>query len=323
MARSTSDNGLDFAAPRIQWPEGKTFAFTIFDDPDFQTVERAGPVYDYLSDLGFRTTKGAWPGDDSLPDAERRVTCADRAYFAWVQKLQERGFEIGWHGTSPRTSLRPETLAGFERFRELFGNWPKTMSQHYDCSENLYWGDDRLTSPSHRFVYNVLTRWKYHSTYYGHVPGHPMYWSDLCRERVTYVRNFVFSNINTLAACPFMPYHDPARPDVNYWYSSSEGHNVDSFTAMLSEPNQDRLEAEGGACIMYTHFAYRFTENGALDRRFHDLMARLSKKNGWFVPVSTLLDYLAAAQGPTTISPELRRALERRWLIHKVRFGNA
>ena len=24
---------------RIQWPDGKKFAFTAFDDPDFQTVE--------------------------------------------------------------------------------------------------------------------------------------------------------------------------------------------------------------------------------------------------------------------------------------------
>jgi len=323
MARSTFSGSLDFQAPKIVWPERKTFAFTIFDDPDFQTVERAAPVYEYLSDLGFRTTKGTWPGEKSLPDAERRVTCMDQAYFAWVKKLQERGFEIGWHGASPRTSLRQQTLAGFDRFRELFGDWPKTISQHYDCSENLYWGDDRLTAPSHRFVYNILTRWKNHHSYHGHRSGHPMYWSDVCRERVTYVRNFVFDNPNTLAACPFMPYHDPERPDVNNWYSSSEGHNLDTFTRMLSEPNQDRLEAEGGACIMYTHFAYRFTENGKLNRRFRELMQRLSKKNGWFVPVSTLLDHLASERGPVSIGPELRNALERRWLVHKVRFGNA
>jgi hypothetical protein len=49
-------------------------------------------------------------------------------------------------------------------------------------------------------------------------------------------------------------------------------------TRMLSERNQDRLEAEGGACITYTHFAYRFTENGKLNRRFRELMQRLQEK---------------------------------------------
>jgi hypothetical protein len=40
------------------------------------------------------------------------------------------------------------------------------------------------------------------------------------------------------------------------------GHNAGTFVRALSEQNQDRLEAEGGACIMYTHFAYQFFQNG-------------------------------------------------------------
>ena len=67
-----------------------------------------------------------------------------------------------------------------------------------------------------------------------------------------------FPEINTLRACPIMPYHDPQRPFVNQWYASSEGANCASFNAMLTEAAQDRLEAEGGACIMYTHFGHGF-----------------------------------------------------------------
>ena len=74
-----------------------------------------------------------------------------------------------------------------------------------------------------------------------------------------------------------MPYHDPARPFVNYWFASSEGANVDSFTTTLSENNLDRLAEEGGVCIMYTHFADRFVENGKINWWFRKLMDRLTR----------------------------------------------
>ncbi len=40
---------------------------------------------------------------------------------------------------------------------------------------------------------------------------------------MSYVRNFVFDEINTLAACPEMPYFDPAKPFVNAWFASLPG----------------------------------------------------------------------------------------------------
>ena len=45
------------------------------------------------------------------------------------------------------------------------------------------------------------------------------------------------------------------------------------------------MEAEGGACIMYTHFASGFVHDGGLDPRFTELVTRLAGKNGSFVPV--------------------------------------
>ncbi len=119
-----------------------------------------------------------------------------------------------------------------------------------------------------------------------------------------------------------MPYHDPLRPFVNGWFASSEGPSVESFNKTLSETNQERLEAEGGACIMYTHFGNRFYENGRINPRFANLMQRLSERPGWFVPVSTLLDYLEAHRGYRhVITAAERRVLERRWLMHKIRSG--
>ena len=89
-----------------------------------------------------------------------------------------------------------------------------------------------------------------------------------------------------------MPYKDNAKPYVNYWFASSEGNNSKKFNRCISNENQDRLEEEGGACIMYTHFASGFCQNGKLSEQFKKQMERLSQKNGWFVPAFTLLEYL-------------------------------
>jgi hypothetical protein len=304
----------------VSWPEGKRFAFTVFDDPDATTVGNGRPVYDFLAECGFRTTKGLWPTQN--PGKRRIDTCDDPEYREWARELHAQGFEIGWHGAAPYTSSREETLAGLERFEEYFGGAPATMTQHCYCFENVYWGDERLTGLQ-CLVYNVLTRWQWHKRFMGSVPGHPTYWSDICRRTIRYVRNFSYADINTLNACPWMPYHDPLRPDVNAWFASADGGTARVYTKCISEANQDRLEEQGGACIMYTHFGRGFYEDGVLNRRFRELTVRLSKKNGWFVPVSTLLDYLGQARGTTVISPAQRRALERRWLLHKIRSGGA
>ena len=50
-------------------------------------------------------------------------------------------------------------------------------------------------------------------------------------------------------------------------------------------------------------------------------MNRLSKKNGWFVPVSTLLDYLLENKETNIITNIQRKRLERKWLLHKIRVG--
>jgi hypothetical protein len=120
-----------------------------------------------------------------------------------------------------------------------------------------------------------------------------------------------------------MPYHDPHRPYVQAWYASAEGSNVVRFTRTICEANQDQLEHEGGAAIMYTHFGHGFVENGRLHPAFKTLMHRLSRKNGWFVPVGVLLDYLRRAHEPLHITNAQRRRLERRWLWQKMIRGTS
>ena len=84
----------------MEWPDGKRFAFTVFDDTDRGTMVNLPPVYDLLARLGFRTTKSVWPirgdGEAMIPGA----TCDDPDYLEWVLALQDQGFEIGFHNAT-------------------------------------------------------------------------------------------------------------------------------------------------------------------------------------------------------------------------------
>jgi len=304
---------------KITWPDGKDFAFTIFDDPDLNTVENVAAIYPFVGGLGLRTTKAVWPIRGNGTPKVGGTTCEDEQYLKLILSLQKEGFEIALHNVTHHTSRREQTSNGIERFCRLFGHYPYSMANHTGCLESIYWGRARL-SGAKQALYDLL-HMKLNGDreqFQGHLETSPLFWGDLCREKIKYVRNFVFGDINTLKACPAMPYHDPARPYVNYWFAASEGPNVDSFNAMMNEDNQDRLRREGGACIMYTHFASGFLENGNINKRFKGLMSRISRMNGWFVPVHTLLDFILETRGNHRISHVERNDLEQRWFWHKV-----
>jgi hypothetical protein len=308
--------------PGISWPGGKQFAFTVFDDTDYATVDNIRPVYDFLANRGFRTTKSVWPIRGTREPICGGATCEDDPYLEWIYGLRQQGFEIGYHMATYHSSYREETRAGLDRFASLFGSQAITMANHSGCEENIYWGSGRLTGVN-RLAYNLMTRFRFAGKYRGEIEGDRFFWGDLCSERVRYVRNFVFGDLNCLKMCPWMPYHDPKRPFVRDWFASSEGPRVEPFLTALAEPNQDQLEAEGGACIMYTHFACGFYESGQLNARFQMLMDRLSRKNGWFVPVGTLLDYIKQQRGSHVLTDQERNQLERSWLRHKLQVGRS
>ena len=304
----------------IEWPDGKDFAFTVFDDTDNATRENVAPVYELLGELGLRTTKSVWAISGSATARIGGATCAEPDYRAWTLGLQASGFEIGSHGATNVTSNRDDIIRALDTFRDLYGHDPHSLANHADCGEAIYWGPHRVSGAA-RIAYDVMTGFRRRGVFRGHLKGDPLFWGDVCRDRVRYVRNFTYRDINTLAMCPVMPYHDPDRPYVNRWFAASEGPNLDLFNRCLAEENQDRLEAEGGACIIYTHFASGFRNSNGVDRRFKELMKRLASKNGWFVPVATLLDYLAERRGTDVITGAQRRELERRWLVGKAKGG--
>ena len=68
---------------------------------------------------------------------------------------------------------------------------------------------------------------------------------------------------------------------------------LSAFLKLLSKENIDKLVRQNGCCIVYTHFAYDFVdEQGNLSEEFKTAIDYLASKNGWFVPASTLLDYV-------------------------------
>lgn len=304
------------------WPSGKTFAFTIFDDPDGDTAAARRHVYPLLIELGFKTTKAVWPIGPLRERNSNGETCADPEYLEDAQALQSRGFEIAYHCAAPHSCTRDEVILSLELFRKYFGGDPASMANHYNA-DAIYWGQARLTGAARRGIYNMLTRGENKNRFCGQIEGNPHFWGDICRERIRYCRNLVYREINTLRACPWMPYHDPDRPYVRAWFSSTEGADRSSFVRMFNEANQDRLEAEGGLCIMYTHFGKGFVQNGRLDSRFTELMKRFSRKNGWFVPLNTILDHLSQRSPARVIAPSQRSDLEWRWLLSKCFHGTS
>lgn len=305
----------------VTWPDGKTFAFSVFDDTDLAVPGNYERVYELLGELGMRTTKSVWPinGEGQPARGPDGSTCEDEEYLAHILLLQRAGFEIGYHNSSHTGVTREGVRRALDRFRDLFGVDPACMSNHQSNPEGIYWGADRLSMPL-----RALYRMRHvgaGNRHQGHLEGSPYFWGDLCRERIRYVRSFVLDDIDTLRACPVMPYHDARRPYVRAWFASTNGSWCRHFVECLSEKRQDELEASGGACIVYTHFASQFQTASSLDPRFTHLMRRLAAKNGWFAPVSTILDHIARQRGTLKLSGLARQRLEWRWFARKLLVG--
>jgi len=298
-----------------RFPGNKRFAFSIFDDTDLSTVENVGPVYRLLDEIGIRTTKSVWPLASSSNGRFGGASLQDADYLEFVLGLKGAGFEIALHNVRNTCSTREQIQAGLEEFRRLLRCYPRVHANHSHNRENIYWGPARFSSISH--LYRAMTLFR-RPSFQGHMEGSQYFWGDLCRSHIDYVRNFVFREINLNRINPTMPYHDPERPFVNAWFSSSDGHDLQSFCELLDEANQDRLEEEQGVCIVYTHFACGFVSRGAVHPRVDFLLKRLARKDGWFAPVSTLLDCLRKRPRVKVISMAERSALERHWLSDRL-----
>src|SRR5947207_165073 len=116
--------------PRVPFPGGARFAFTVMDDTDVATVENVQPVYRLLESLGMRTTKTVWPVrcEEGSRNFSLSETMDDPHYLDFVVDLHARGFEIAFHGATMETSTRERTARALDRFCRVFGATPKAAS---------------------------------------------------------------------------------------------------------------------------------------------------------------------------------------------------
>lgn len=304
----------------VTFPGGRQFAFTVFDDTDHATVENTRPVYDLLAELGLRTTKSVWVYPPRGRFTGGSLLHDDR-YCDYIRQLSAAGFEIGLHNIGDGAFSREEILAGFEAFREKLGFYPTIHVNHVSNPDNIYWWDRRFEWPISA-VYRRIARDKIGAG--GEVPGE-RFWGDLAKRHIRYIRNLTFNDINTLKCDPRMPYRVEHKSQwSNAWFSSSDGHTVTEFTALLHPSNVDRLVAERGACIVYTHFASGFVTDGAVHPEFARRLRYLASQGGCFVPVGTLLDHLAG-KGTQDPGYAYRLGLNIRWALQRLqkrrRFG--
>lgn len=297
------------------WPEGKQFAFTIIDDTDNAIIANVKPVYDFLNSIGLKTTKTVWvypPKDsyegDSLQDEE---------YRKFILELDSKGFEIASHGVGSGKFIRTEIVQGFDYFKTVLNRYPKIHINHSQNENNIYWGAKRFSWPL-SWIMKLTQKVEFQ----GEKEGSIYFWGDFAKEHIQYIRNLVFSEINTLKFDPAMPYRDGSKSLFsNYWFSSSDGHTVEEFVDLVDQKNIDQLMKEGGCCIVYTHFASGFVDsNGKLDQRFKSRMEILAKQNGWFVPASDLLTYmLSKKQSDELISNDYLIKLNARWFLSRLK----
>lgn len=305
---------------QMKFPGNKRFAFSILDDTDDSTLKNVEPVYTYLRELGFRTTKTAWPLD--CPEGSRLFfaaeTLQDRAYLEFVHELVNDGFELAFHGATMESSSRERTQRGLDFFKLEFGSYPKLFCNHGFNRENLYWGSKRFQSVLLRHLFR-LNRNDDRDNSEGEEEGSAFFWGDLCKQHIKYVRNFTFYRLNMLDMNPDMPYRLAKTPYVHYWFSTAEAPDVRAFNRLLSRDRIDRLVEDGGVCIVSTHFGKGFVRDGTLNPETAKILHYISDRPGWFVPVSDILDYLGVHRDR---SPELgflqRLLLECRFVADKL-----
>jgi len=303
----------------VIYPGEKEFIFSIFDDTDVATLENIRPIYEYLTELGILTTKSVWPlkWDGEYSDCKGSHTLKDKAYADYVKELANRGFEIAFHGASMESSERERTRESLELFKETVGYYPKTYACHANNLDNLYWGANRFTFPLFRKIYAIFER--KHLRSQGEKETSPYFWGDLCAKYIRFVRSFTFPVINLARVGATLPYRVRQFKYCRYFFFTCEANNVEEFNALLSPRKQGALERERGISIITTHFGKGFVKQGKLHPKTKKLLKHLSSKNGWFVPVNVLLEYLLTQNSRFTMRPLELFTLESKWLAYTIK----
>jgi hypothetical protein len=299
------------------YPGGKRFGFTILSHAQHVPTGTLRPLYALFEELGLRTTQMVC----SFATARSAAgTLDDPEYRDFVVELKERGFEIGWAGASAESNERQRVIEGLDRFRDVIGAYPRVYVNHASKRENLYWGNDRIDqSLLKAVIYRTASA---PAGYFeGHLEGSPFWWGDICKERVDYVLNLTFDDINLSRINPSMPYTDPTRPLVKSWFSACSAVDNAEFNQLLRPDRQEKLDREAGCCVVATDLSRGFIRNQIIERLARKRFESIAAKPGWFVPVSTMLDHLKADQASSALPAEEWDRMQWKWARDTVRRG--
>ena len=221
---------------KIDYPSGAEFAFTILDDTDDTTVANGRPVYDILSDFGFRTTKTVWALDTSPENRGPYFageTLASPAYLEWVHELAANGFEIAFHNATMGSSLRADTIRALDFLNKEFGQQVRLHCNHGQNRENLHWGIERYNSYIIRKMLQLYSRFGTYPTFEGNDPSSPYYWADIADEQLTYCREFTFRRLNCARIPPGRPYIDRTRQNKLVFFNTTEASDALVFNKFI------------------------------------------------------------------------------------------
>ena len=301
---------------QVSYPQGKDFAFTIFDDTDVSTLGNIKPIYDLLDSLGMRTTKSVWPLQCHVTNSDfaGSHTLENKEYAAYVKDLSSRGFEIAFHGASMESSQREKTLTALEKFKDVVGYYPRVYACHGHNRENLYWGRKRITHPALRALYSIIDP-RSNDHFLGELVGSSYFWGDLCNTHIDYVRTFTCRDLNIFNITKAIPYSVKQMPYLKACFITSDADNVEEFNEMLSSRHLKKLIEQRGVCILSVHFGKGFVKKGRVNSRTQEILEKISTSNGWFAPVSDILDFLRSGRDDISVRGWPLFLLELKWFI--------
>ena len=307
---------------KLIYPSGAEFAFTILDDTDDTTVANGRPVYDFLNELGLRTTKTVWALDTS-PENQGPYfageTLSSSEYLEWVHQLAVNGFEIAFHNAAMGSSLRQDTIKALDLLKKEFGKEVRLHCNHGQNRENLHWGADRYNSYLIRKTLQLMARFRSYPEFEENNPESPYYWSDVADERLSYIRAFTFRELNGMKNLPGRPYLDPSKQKKALFFNTTDAPNVVAFNKIVNPDSINKLRSQGGWAIITTHFGKGFYWESKLNPEFKENMECLATLPGWFVPASQLLDHLNDKLGDSEISVIERFLMEYLHIIDRVK----
>ncbi len=279
---------------KMIFPNNKKFVFTIIDDTDDAFLENISPIYDILYKNGLKTTKTIWVYPPRDTDVSKGDSLQNQEYLKFIKNIKNKGFEIGLHNVGSGDYSRNEIMSGLDKFKYDLGFYPYIHINHSYNKDNIYSGSHRFTFPFNLFVKYMYSKY---DTFYGDKQDSIFFWGDYHKKYIKYARNYEIDDINTFKKFPHFPYKEKRfNQYANYWFASTFAPNQWMFNHLVNKKNIDRLEDEGGICILYTHLGY-YRQFKKIDSGFRDMIEYIgSKKNGWFVPVGTILDFLKANQ---------------------------